>query len=155
LGDVLKKGFILACIASFIFLYEDLNHFFVLLKVGGFELEQATQKAFGRSSLEGALLAGSFRLIPFVPIILCAAYTKILASFKGRFSLCLSLVVAVFIIFNGYWSITSSLYTAEHASSTSALGYIFVPIAALFYSFCAGAGSYFFFNVYEGIFKRT
>jgi hypothetical protein len=150
-----KKGFILACIVSFIFLYEDLNHFFVLLKVGGFELEQAAQKAFGRSNLEGALLAGSYRLIPFVPIILCAAYTKTLASFKGSFSLYLSLIVAILVIFNGYWSITSPLYTAENASSTSALGYIFVPIAALFYSFCAGAGSYFLFKMYEAVFKRA
>jgi hypothetical protein len=150
-----KKGFILACIASFILLYEDLNHFFVILIVGGFELEQATQKAFGRSSFDGATLVGAYRLIPFIPLILCAAYTKLLASLKGRLSLSLSLVVTVLVIFTGYWSITSPLYTAEHASSTSALGYMFVPIAALFYSFCAGAGSYFLFKVYEGVFKRA
>lgn len=151
----MKKGFILACITSFILLYEDLNHFFVILIVGGFELEQAMQKAFGRSSFDGATLVGAYRLIPFMPLILCAAYTKLLASFKGRLSLYLSLVVTVIVIFTGYWSITSPLYTAEHASSTAPIGYIFVPFAALVLSFCAGVGAFFLFKVYEVIFKRA
>ena len=151
----MKKGFILACIASFVLLYEDLNHLFVLLNVGNFELERAVQKAFGRSNLDGALLAGSFRLIPFIPLVLCAAYTKLLASFKGRFALYLSLVVTTVVIFGGYWEITRPLYTDEHASSTSAIGYIFVPIAALVYSFCAGVGSYFIIKAFEVVSKRA
>lgn len=149
----MRKGFILACIASFILLYEDFNHLLVLLIVGGFEFEQAAQKAFGHSSFTGAILIGSIRLIPFVSLIACATCTKLLDSLKGRLSLCVSLLVAVGVIFSGYWSITSPLYTAEHASSTSAIAYIFVPITAYMFSFAAGASAYLLCKVYEVVIK--
>ncbi|RUO38849.1 hypothetical protein CWE13_02890 [Aliidiomarina shirensis] len=151
----MKKAFIIICIASFILLYEDLNHFFVLLVVGGFEVEQATQTAFSNSSVDSALFIGAFRLIPFVLLISCAAYTRLFESLKGRFSLYISLLVSILVIFSGYWSITAPLYTAEQISSTSALSYIFVPIGALFLSVCAGVGSYLLFKVYERVFKRA
>ncbi|MCC5854807.1 MAG: hypothetical protein JJU10_03890 [Idiomarina sp.] len=145
----MKKGFILACVASFVLLHEGLNHFFVLLYVGNFEAAEAAQRAFGHSGFSDALLPSSFRLIPFIPLILCAAYTDLFASVKGRIALYVSLAVTIFIIFDGYWAMTRPFYTDEHISSTTALGYVFVPIAALMYSAIAGVASYALVKAYE------
>ena len=151
----MKKGFTLACIAAFILLYEDLNHLIVILVVGGYEFGDAWTKAFRSSSIEGALLAGLFRAIPFIPLLLCGLFTKLLSHLRGMVSLWVGYAVSVIVVFIGYWSVTEPLYTDAHASSTSALGYIGVPIAALVYSSVACIVTYVAIYVYEVVLKRA
>ena len=150
----MKKGFILACIAAFILLFEDLNHLIVILVVSDLEAGQAWSKAFRGTSIESILFVGGFRLVPFISLGSCAIYTNLLTHMKGKVSLWVGFVVATSIVFIGYWGITEPLYTDAHASSTSALGYIWVPIAAAVYSMAACAITYLIFWLVEVVSKR-
>ena len=143
----MKKAYILACLIAFIILYENFNHFLVAASVGGLELSQAAHRAFASATAQSAVFAGAFRFIPFAPLILCAAFTNLLSSFKGKCALWVSLLVAIIVIFWGYWDITRPLYTDEHASSTAAIGYIFVPVFALICSVGAGVVVFIFLKL--------
>lgn len=150
----MKKQFIWACAISFILLFEHLNHLLVLIILTDFAPVEAISKAFAHTSITSVLFIGAFRIIPFVPLVLCAAFTNLLSSLKGKVALWLSLAVTIVIIFTGYWEIVRPLYTDEHASSTAALGYIFVPVAALSCAVAAGFGTYFTLYIAEFIVKR-
>ena len=130
----MKKGFVIACIAAFFLLNEDLNHLIVMLVVGDFEFADAWFKTFKTFSIQSALIVGCFRLIPFILLLVWAVYTDMLENLKGKVALWASLVVSTAVIFDGYWAITEALYTDAHASSTSAIGYIWTPVIALFCS---------------------
>lgn len=151
----MKKGFVFACIASFILLYENFNHFMVMLVVGDFEVGHAWTKAFRNSDIDTALSIGGFRLIPFIPLVLCAIYTNLLTHSKGKITLWVGFIVATSIVFLGYWDVTEALYTDAHASSTSVIGYIWVPIAAALYALVASVVTYFMFWLFEAVFKRA
>ncbi|MUH73214.1 hypothetical protein [Psychrosphaera haliotis] len=151
----MKKGYILACFTALVMLHEDLNHLFVMLIIGNFEFQEAWNKAFGASSVERTILTGSFRLIPLLPLILLALCTNLLSSFKGQVALWLSLATTVLIISYGYWHVTEALYTDQHASSTSAIGYLWAPVASLIYSFTAGIVCYLLIMAYEAVSNRA
>lgn len=150
----MKKPFIWACAISFILLFEHLNHLLVLIILTDFAPVEVISRAFAHTSITSVLFIGAFRIIPFVPLVLCAAFTNLLSSLKGKVALWLSLGMTVFIIFTGYWEIMRPLYTDEHASSTASIGYIFVPVVALSYAVAAGFAAYFIFYIAEIISKR-
>lgn len=151
----MKKLFVFACIAAFILLHEGLNHFIVMLVVGDFEVARAWQKAYSNTSIESVLISGGFRLIPFIPLVLCAMYTSLLTHLKGKVTLWVGFIVTITIIFQGYWGVTEALYTDAHASSTSAIGYIWVPIAAAVYALVACITAYFLLWLFEIVLKRA
>ncbi|MFC4700615.1 hypothetical protein ACFO4O_10625 [Glaciecola siphonariae] len=151
----MKKGFVLACIAAFILLNEDLNHFIVMLVLGDFEVGRAWQRAFGNTSIESMLFSGGFRLIPFIPLVLCALCTNLLTHLTGKVTLWVGFTATIAIIFIGYWGVTEALYTDAHASSTSAIGYIWAPIAAAAYSLVACIVTYFLLWLFELVLKRA
>lgn len=151
----MKKTYIFVCVISFFLLYENLNQLLVALIVGNYQINEALQKAFAFSTLQSALFAGIFRIIAFAPLILCAAFTKLLHDLRGKAALYIALLVTIVVIFSGYWEIIRPLYTDEHASSTAAIGYIFIPFYALFLSSVAGVATYVLLTLYAMMFRRT
>lgn len=151
----MKKEFVLSCATAFVFLYENLNHFFVIVVIGGYELGDAWTKAFRFSGFESAFVVGSFRAVPFLLLIFCALFTNLPSHLKGKITLWVGFVVSVIIVFVGYWEITEAVYTNERVSSTSAIDYFWVPITAILYSLVACVVTYLTVYLYEVVSKRV
>ena len=151
----MKKIFVIACIIAFVVQYEDLNHFIVMLVVGDFDASQAWANAFRHSSIESAFSAGFFRLIPFALLVLVTMCTNLSTNFRGKATLLMGFVVTNIVIFLGYWSVTESLYTDAHASSTSAINYFWAPIMATLFASIACTVTYFSIWFSELVLKRA
>ncbi|MGM0525595.1 MAG: hypothetical protein ACQEQ8_05305 [Pseudomonadota bacterium] len=127
----MKRNFWIALLASFILVNEYLASWLLAIFVGDLDMQQAYARTFRFASFDSYLLTASFRAIPYIALALLAAKSKLSLSANGQSILWLMLIALAGFHLYGYWGMQYALFTPDHASSTSALAAIFIPIWAL------------------------
>jgi len=128
-----KHWYLLVLLLVALVINENVVQWALAVKVGGHSIATGFADAFKYFTIVGYLFFTAFRLVPYIGlgiILFVLSKTKlkdyVLPVFIGGFIGILAMILW------GSWMAQRPYYTDEHASSTTAIAFLFIPIYACF-----------------------
>lgn len=123
---------------SLLLITPQLARVILALTVGGYDLGSAISRAFEYSSWSSFLLVLALRSLPFLAMFFVIWWLTD-KRFKHLNALAwFWLIGMVAVLLQSYWTMNMALFTEERASSTAAIGHIFVPFVGILAGIVSG-----------------
>ncbi|MEE2000760.1 hypothetical protein QWY20_04790 [Alkalimonas sp. MEB108] len=138
----MKWSFWLLMIIGFVFINENIVHWLLAIKVGGYSISDGYTAATRYFTWKSFLFSAYFRAIPYLILALVAVKSRLRFTSQGKTAIWFALAALLVIHFLGYWGMQYALYTPDHISSTASLAVIFIPFHATLLAIIGAAIGY-------------